>query len=294
MSVAERPLGGPADPGRSWLPTLTLLLVTAVFGWTFVVVKDVLAAYPVLPYLGLRFGVAVLALVLLLRRWPTRADWKLGLPVGAVVALGYLFQTEGMVTIKPGIAGLLTGLFVVFTPLLDRLFFRTHLRVKTVVSVLAALGGTVMLAGAGRGFSLGDLLVVLAALAFSGQIVLLSHTRGSAGQLGLVQMMVCAATFLALGTTGGVPYPAISGPVAFAVLVTGVVASGLAVVAQTWAQQKMSASRAGLVLAAEPALALLFAVVLVGERLDLLQLLGALVLMVAIVGHEIAFTGGAA
>jgi drug/metabolite transporter (DMT)-like permease len=262
--------------------------VTVVFGWTFVVVKGVLAEYPLLPYLGLRFGVAVLALGLLLRRWPRRSAWKVGLPIAAALAAGYLLQTEGMEVISPGIAGLLTGLFVVFTPLLDRFLFRSRLRAKTMVSIAVAVAGTVLLAGGGPGFSLGDLLVVLSALAFAVQIVLLSHTRGSAGQLGLVQMVVCGAVFLALGTTGGVPYPAISGPVALALLVTGVLASGLAVVAQTWAQQRMSASRAGLVLATEPALALFFAVLLVGERLDLIQLLGALLLMAAIVGHEIA------
>ena len=290
MTSAERPLQDPVSSGRGWLPPLTLLLVTAVFGWTFVVVKDVIAEYPVLPYLGLRFGIAVVTLLLVLRRMPRLADWRVGLPVGVLLALGYLFQTEGMVSIKPGIAGLLTGLFVVFTPVLDRIFFRTSLRFKTGISIGVALLGTILLTGTGSDFSLGDLLVVLSALAFAGQIVLLSHTRGSAGQLGMVQMLVCAAVFLALGTTSGVPYPAVSGLVAFALLVTGVVASALAVLAQTWAQQKMTASRAGLVLAAEPALALVFAVVLTGERLDLVQLLGALVLMGAIVGHEIAWT----
>ena len=276
-----------AAPLRRWLPTLTLLLVTAGFGWTFVVVKDVIVEYPVLPYLGLRFGIAVLTVLLLLRRWPSRVDWRVGLPVGAVLALGYLFQTEGMLTIGPGIAGLLTGLFVVFTPILDRLFFHSRLRRRTVISVLAALAGTAMLTGAGTGFSVGDLLVALSALAFAGQIVMLSHTRGAAGQLGTVQMLICAAVFLPLGASAGLPYPQISGPVAMALLITGVLSSGLAVVAQTWAQQKMSASSAGLILAAEPAFALVFAVLLVGERLNFLQLLGALVLMAAIVGHEV-------
>lgn len=284
------PASATGSAGR-WLPPLTLLLVTAVFGWTFVVVKDVLAEYPVLPYLGLRFGIAVLTLALLLRRWPSRADFRVGLPVAGILALGYLFQSEGMVSIQPGIAGLLTGLFVVFTPLLDKLFFRSQLRVKTIVSAGAALIGTALLTGTGPGFSLGDLLVVLSAVAFAGQIVLLSHAKGSVGQLGMVQMTVCAGVFLLLGATAGVPYPRISGSVAFALVVTGVLASALAVVAQTWAQRQMSASRAGLLLAAEPGWALGFAVVLTGERLDLVQLLGALVLMAAIIGHEIAFPG---
>lgn len=264
--------------------------MAAVYGWTFVLVKQVLAVYPVLPYLGLRFGLAVLVLAAILRRWPARVAWRVGLPVAVALAAGYFFQTEGMVSIKPGIAGLLTGLFVVFTPLCDRLLFRTRLRTKTVVSVVAALGGTFLLTGGGAGISIGDLLVLVSALAFAFQIVLLSHSRESSWSLGLIQMSVCAVVFLCLGTSAGVPYPVVTGEVAFVLAVTGVLASALAVLAQTWAQQKMSASRAGLLLAAEPALALAFAVVLTGERLDWLQLVGALVLIGAILGHEMVFS----
>ncbi|HEY6538379.1 MAG TPA: DMT family transporter [Candidatus Dormibacteraeota bacterium] len=279
----------PRPQGRAWLPPLTLLAVTAVYGWTFVVIKAVLAEYPVLPYLGLRFGIAVVVLFLLLRRRPARESWKVGLPVGAVLAVGYLFQTEGMVSIKPGIAGLLTGLFVVFTPILDRVVFGTRLRLRTGVSVLVALGGTYLLTGAGGHFSGGDLLVVASALAFAAQIVLLSRRRDSPVELGVVQMAVCAVAFLCLGTTSGVPYPPVTGAVALALLITGVLASALAILAQTWAQQRMSASRAGVLLAAEPVLALGFAVVLTNETLTSLQLVGAGLVMVAILGHEIAF-----
>ncbi|MGH7705907.1 MAG: DMT family transporter [Candidatus Dormibacteria bacterium] len=281
----------PARAGaRSWLPPLTLVAVTAVFGWTFVVVKDALAEYPVLPFLGLRFGIAAITLLLLLRTWPRRTDWRVGAPIAAVLALGYLLQTQGMVTIPPGIAGLLTGLFVVFTPILDRLLYGARLVRKTWISVAVALLGTALLTGAATGFGLGDLLVLLAALCFAAQIVLLSHSRSSVARLSLVQILVCALLLLLLGTSRGVPYPALSGPVAYALVITGVLASALAVLAQTWAQRHMTASRAGLVLAAEPAFALLFAVLLAGERLSLVQLLGAVLLVAAIAGHEISFS----
>jgi drug/metabolite transporter (DMT)-like permease len=263
-----------------------------VYGWTFVLVKQVLAVYPVLPFLGLRFGLAVVVLVVAVRRWPSRDAWRVGLPIGIALAAGYFFQTEGLVSVKPGIAGLLTGLLVVFTPLYDRLLFRTRLRTKTVVSVVAALGGTFLLTGAGAGLSIGDLLVVVSALAFALQVVLLSHSGESTWSVGFIQMFVCAVVFLCLGTTSGVPYPKISGEVVFVLAVTGVLASALAILFQTWAQKKMSASRAGLLLAAEPALALGFAVVLTGERLDGVQLVGAVVLIGAILGHEIVFSKG--
>jgi len=274
------------------VPTLPLLAVTAIYGWTFVVVKQAIGEYPVLPFLGLRFAVAALLLLLVLRRWPALPSWRQGLPVAAALAVGYLFQTEGMVTISPGIAGLLTGLFVVFTPLLDRLLFASRLRLATVVSIAMALAGTGLLTGGLAGFRVGDLLVVLAALAFAVQIVLLSHGRGSVADMSLVQMLVCALVFLLLGAGPQFRYPPVSGSVALALAITGALASGLALLAQTWAQRRMSASRAGLVLAAEPGFALLAAVLLVGERLSQIQLLGALVLFLAIIGHELVGARG--
>ncbi|MHB8554820.1 MAG: DMT family transporter [Candidatus Dormibacteria bacterium] len=268
-------------------PALVLLAVTAIFGWTFVVVKEALAQYPVLPFLGLRFGLAALLLLFLLRTWPGRASWRRGLPVAAALAIGYLCQTEGMVTISAGIAGLLTGLFVVFTPLLDRLLFGAHLRPRTLLSIALALLGTGLLTGGVSGFRSGDLLVVVSAVAFAAQIVLLSHGRGSVAEMSLVQMLVCALVFLLLGAGPRLDYPPVSGSVAIALVITGALASGLAVLAQTWAQRHISASRAGLMLAAEPGFALLFAVLLVGERLAPVQLLGALLVLLAIVGHEV-------
>ncbi|HVC39094.1 MAG TPA: DMT family transporter [Candidatus Dormibacteraeota bacterium] len=184
--MADREGGLGAVPERGWLPLVALLGVTALFGWTFVVVKDILAEYPALAYLGLRFGIAVVTFLLVVRRWPSREDWRAGLAVGFVLAIGYLLQTEGMVTIRPGVAGLLTGLFVVLTPILDRALFGTRLRSKTVLSVLAALAGTALLTDLGHGFGIGDLLVVLSALAFAGQIVFLSHARSSPVRLSLV------------------------------------------------------------------------------------------------------------
>jgi drug/metabolite transporter (DMT)-like permease len=73
-----------------------------------------------------------------------------------------------------------------------------------------------------------------------------------------------------------------------AIVVTGVFASALAFYIQTWAQQHLSASRTALILTTEPAWAVVAAVVLAGQRFGLLQAAGAALMLVAIVGHEVA------
>jgi drug/metabolite transporter (DMT)-like permease len=188
---------------------------------------------------------------------------------------------------SPGNAGLITGLFVVFTPLIDRVF-GVGIHRRTVLAVLVALAGTVMLTGGPGGIGLGDALVLVCAVLYALHIIALS--RWSPGlrsaPLAMVQMATCAVIF----TAGGTPtLHSLPGPtVWFAIVITGVFASAVAFYLQTWAQKHLDASRTALILATEPAWALVAAVVLAGQRLDAVQAAGAALVLAAIVGHELA------
>jgi drug/metabolite transporter (DMT)-like permease len=265
---------------------LFLLLVTAVWGWTFVLVKDALKHYPTLPFLELRFILAMLVLVVLVRRLPTRRELSVGLIAGAVLAAGYWTQTVGLTMTSPANSGLITGLFVVFTPLIDRLF-GASLRWWTWVAVAAALTGTVMLVGGPSNIGLGDLLTVACAILYGLHIVLLSKWSPGlrSAPLAMVQMGAGALIFTGTGSWSLQPPTA---NVWLAVVVTGVFASALAFYIQTWAQQHLSASRTALILTTEPAWALLAAIILAGQRFGPLQAAGAALLLAAIVGHELA------
>src|ERR671923_573396 len=176
-------------PRRPALYVLLLLGVTAVWGWTFVLVKDAVAKYPTLPFLGLRFLIAAAVLALVVRRVPGRRVLLIGGVIGLPLGGGYLLQTVGLQFTSPGNAGLITGLFFVFTPLLDRLF-GTPVRLRTVVAVAVAITGTVLLTGGwATGIRLGDALIAGCAICFSLQIVLLSRWSPgfTAEELTLVQ-----------------------------------------------------------------------------------------------------------
>src|ERR687890_2452016 len=107
--------------------TLLLVLVTAVWGWTFVVVQDAISAFGVLGFLALRFTLASLALSPILLSGITRRTLLVGGGIGLVLAMGYLSQTLGLLYTTPTNSGLITGLFVVFAPLADRLLFGANL-----------------------------------------------------------------------------------------------------------------------------------------------------------------------
>ncbi len=259
--------------------------MTAVWGSTFVLVKDAISHYPTLPFLAIRFALAALVMVLVVRRPPAWRVVRVGVPIGVALAAGYLLQTVGLQTTSPGNAGLLTGLFVVFTPLIDGLL-GVRIPLRTIASVVLALAGTVLLTGSGLALPrIGDLLVVGCALCFAVHIVLLSRWAPGAPPtaLAMIQMLTAAVLF------GGAALPQLAVPptgVWFAIVVTGLLASALGFLIQTWAQTHLSASRTALILTTEPAWALLAAVGLAGQRFGLVQGIGAALLMLAIIGHE--------
>ena len=260
--------------------------MTAVWGWTFVLVKDAVTQYPTLGFLQARFVLALIVMAVLVHRLPSRRELKVGSIIGLVLAGGYLAQTTGLAMTSPGNAGLITGLFVVFTPLLNRMF-GAPIHWWTLVATGLSLGGLVCLTGGPSGMGLGDALVLVCAVLFALHIVLLGRWSPGlpAAPLAMVQMGVAAVIFSA-GGSWSLRIP--SQEVWIAIVITGVFASALGFYIQTWSQGFISPNRTALILATEPAWALAAAVVLAGQRLGPLQAAGAALVLLAIVGHELA------
>ena len=269
--------------------TFLLVAVTAVWGWTFVVVQDAIAIYGVVPFLAVRFVLAGAVLTPVYATKLTLRTLLVGGGIGVVLAAGYLFQTLGLLFTTPTNSGLITGLFVVFAPLADRLLFGVNLTRQVLLAVVLSLVGMVLLAGGGpEGANWGDLLTLLCASALGLHIALLSRYASSyhAGALTLAQILAMALLFLAVW-----PFfdPVASPPAAVwaALLITGLLASAGAFLVQTTVQQHIPAARTAIILTMEPVFAALFGYWLAGDRLVAIQILGALMILSALVIGEV-------
>lgn len=223
-----------------------LVAVTAVWGWTFVVVKDAIAVFPVAAFLAYRFALAAAVLLPMLARAPLRALVP-GLPIGAFLAGGYLFQTLGLQYTRPSDAGIVTGLFVVFTPLLDRALFGVRVARPALAGVALALPGLVLLVGdVPAAVGLGDLVVMVGSLCFAMHIVLLSRVSPTTDTRALAagQVLLAAVVFALLaGAPLGGGFPAPPADVLVAIAITGVLATSVAFFVQTWAQRRLEPPR---------------------------------------------------
>jgi drug/metabolite transporter (DMT)-like permease len=269
-------------------PLLALVAVTAVWGVTFVQVKDAVAIYPILPFLALRFGIASAVLAPAVGR--VKALGRRGVAAaalaGALLGAGYVLQTLGLERTSVSSAGFVTGMYVVLTPLIALVLFRLRVGAAAWGGVALATAGLAMLAGIHGGSATGDLLVLAAAAVYSLQIVLMERyaPRYDAFAFTLVEMLVAfAGLALAAIPTAAVPHGL---TVWGALVVTGVFASALAFLVQTWAQQRTSATRTALVFTLEPVWAALFGYTLAGDRLGALGWAGCAAIMAGIVLAE--------
>src|SRR5919204_4064484 len=107
-----------------------LLAVTAVWGVTFVQVKDAVAVYPLLAFLAVRFVLATATLVVPAGprvRSLGRRGAGAAAALGLLLAVGYVLQTAGLEQTTVSGTGFITGMYVVLTPLLALLLFRTRI-----------------------------------------------------------------------------------------------------------------------------------------------------------------------
>jgi len=286
---------------RQLLADAALLVVTAIWGSTFVIVKDAVAAYPVFSFMALRFAFAVLSLlplVLLRRRESATArgsDNAINSPglvasllIGLALFAGYGFQTFGLQLTTPAKAGFITGLAVVIVPVVSALLLRQVPRWNAWLGVAAATSGLAMVSlQADFSVGPGDLLVLGCALAFAAHILLTGRFSPRHDPLWLTLGQVSVVGILsAVAAMAFEQRPALTGSVIFAAGFTGLLATSAAFGIQTLAQRFTTSTHTALVFAAEPVFAGLFSFLLIGEVLSARQLAGCGLILAGMVVGE--------
>jgi drug/metabolite transporter (DMT)-like permease len=281
---------------------LALLLLTLLWGTTFLVVKDALAGTSTAVFLLLRFGLASLAVgaVALVRRDRIgRATLRAGLLLGLAMFAGFALQTLGLRGTTPARSGFLTGLSVLVVPFLGKAIHGRRVAPSAWAAVGLALVGLLLLtrpfaADVGAEVRTGDLLTAGCAVAFAFQIVFTSEWshRHPLAPLVLLQL---ATTFALAPLLLLVEPPRLAATAATAatVLYTGLAMTAGAFFVMNWAQRHTTAVRAALIFSLEPVAAALFSHLVGGEPLGPLDWTGGGLIVLAVLVGEVGGALGA-
>ena len=263
-----------------------LLSVAAVWGLAFVVMKDAIERQTVNNFLVSRFVVAVLVMILIRPQCLKLINKDLltrGSLAGLFLGAGYILQTLGLARTGAAITGFITGLYIVFTPLLASLILKARITKLTWICVGIATVGLALLSLQGWSIGTGELLVLASAFAFGAHIIALGKWSGGrdAYALTVVQLSVCGVMAgVASIFEGGYQLPP-DGGVWATVIFTAVFATAIAFVVQTWSQAHMGTTKVAVILTMEVVFAAFFAIIFGGETLTLQKALGGILVLVA-------------
>ena len=272
---------------KTRLAVIALLGVGFVWGAAFVLMKDAIVLQPYMDFLATRFTVAALAMMLLRPVVSLRfeaGDIKYGGFIGVVLAFGYITQTIGLDLTTAATSGFLTGLYVVFTPLIAWLFVKQKVSGKVAIGVLFSIVGMGIFSGAATSteFQVGQIWLVVCAVLYAVHILLLGHygkTRNSY-RFAMIQI-----AFVALVTWGFALIDGYQPPpnfeVWFAVLFTALLSTVLAFWVQTWAQTLLDPARVALLITSEVIFTALLAIGLGQEPLTLAIVVGGGMMLTA-------------
>jgi len=272
-----------------------LALLGVGFGWgaAFVLMKDAIAQQDLYDFLATRFTIAALAMALL---QPQRVmairsrDLRVGLPLGVVLAGGYITQTIGLDLTTAAISGFITGLYVILTPILAWLMLRRRPSKKLALAVGFAVIGLALISGATATsveLQLGQLWLLACALLFALHIFLLGEHGGKSNPytLAMIQIAGVAAVSWVFALADGYQAPP-NGQVWTAILFTALFATILAFWLQTWAQTVLDSARVALILTSEVVFAAGIAVAVGQEQLALQTVFGGALMVVAMLVVE--------
>lgn len=278
---------------KNKIPQMALILITIIWGGSFLTVQYGLNFSSPILFVGLRFAAAAIAVSLISLKYLkdfSKNEIFAGLCIGTVIALGYSTQTIGLKTISSSESAFLTALYVPLVPILMWLLFRHKPHLMTWIGALLAFIGLVFLTGNGLGqinLNFGQVVTILGSIAIALEIILISYFAANVNVRRVTVLQLIFASiicFIVAPFAGENQLPAWNWTL-FSILCALGLASALIQLVMNWAQREVDPAQAAIIYAGEPVWAALFGR-MAGERLAPLALLGGALVVISVMISE--------
>lgn len=274
-----------------------LVMITMIWGGTFLLVQHAMTVSGPMFFVGLRFAAAAIVVgifTLHTLRDLTFLELKAGVFIGVSIMFGYGLQTIGLQTIPSSQSAFITALYVPCVPLLQWVVLGRRPGLMPSLGIMLAFTGLMLLtgpAGASFNFSPGEIATLICAIAVAAEIILISAFAGQVDVRRVTVVQLAAASLLSflMVVPMGEALPEFSWLLVFSAIGLGLT-SAVIQVAMNWAQQSVSPTRATLIYAGEPVWAGVIGRI-AGERFPPIAMLGAALIVVAVIVSELKTRG---
>lgn len=269
-------------------------MVAMIWGSTFIVIKDSVDGYSPFALIAGRFIIATVLIgaVVIHQKLNPFKYLLIGIIGGIAQFMTFAPQAVGLQTTSPSNSAFITGLFVVFTPILSFVFVKIKPKPIEVLASIIAITGLWILTGGVQNFSTGDFITILTAIAISACLIITKKAL-DLGVHPLVitfqQLLVTAVISLFIAVVTNAPLIPSNPNVFLSMLYLGVMATFLAFFIQNSVMKSLDSSLVSIVISTEPFFALLFSWAFSFEGFDVVKLIGGLIMLFAIILPELKF-----
>lgn len=284
--------------GSSFKAEVLLIFISLIWGSTFIVTKKTIESIPPITFNSVRFLIASIILLVIFFYRPKKINKTVfidGFMLGVVLFFTFTFQTIGLKFVTASETGFITGLYLIFVPIISVVFLKKSLNMKTVIAVFMAFSGLFFISFNGNkmGFGIGEFLVLLNALFVAFHIILIDYYGKKDDVFALTSIQIFVLTILSIcyallfeDWKGKVIF---NGANIFAFFLTGVMATVVAFLIQTYAQKFTTPTKAAVIFTLEPLSSALFGFLIGGEILRREQYVGAFLIFLSMLIIEIKF-----
>jgi drug/metabolite transporter (DMT)-like permease len=277
---------------KTLLSDFGLFYAAAIWGSTFILVKDSLNSIDPVALVAYRFTLSaiVMAIVVLLMKKKLFSGFRYGLILGLLVWFLFIPQTIGLKYTTASNSGFITGLFIVFLPFFSALFFRIKPSVVKLISVGIALIGLWFLTGGLKQINIGDVLTLSAAVTYALHLLFADKFVKN----NVDPYVLCFQQFFVVGILSFIAGFFMKVPLYFSgmkplfVIIFLALFPGVsAFMIQLIAQKHTSPIKVGLIFILEPVFAAIFAWTLGGEQFIARNAFGGLLIVIAMIIAEL-------
>ncbi len=266
-------------------------MVAAIWGAAFVAQRSAMQHMGPFLFNGIRFLLAAFMLWLISRSLGKSSFFRLssfqsGLPLGLVLFASASLQQVGVVSTSAGKAGFITGLYILFVPLILLVWKRRRTKFNEWLGIMAAVVGLFLLSvSEALSISRGDLWVLLCAAGFGLHVVLVGEYVKSVEPFALAfwQFLITGLASLVIAVGSETLSSAGIATCWLEILYAGILSAGVGYTVQSIAQQRTTAVTAGVILSLESVFAALTGWLLLNEILNIRQVLGCALMLVGTV-----------
>jgi drug/metabolite transporter (DMT)-like permease len=278
---------------KTWQADLSLLFVAAIWGSTFVVVKNAISDMPPFTFLAIRFAIAGLSLAFFRRNlnvWKNKILWKKGILIGFFLFLGYAFQTIGLQFTSAAKTGFITGLYVIIVPLIVALADKKIPTKLTTFGIIIATFGLGLLSLDGLSIAKGDFLILMCSFAFAIHIYAIDQMGKEEDTIAITVIQLLTVSVLSIFSmflfepSSSITW---SSNVFWGLALTAIPATSIAFLFQNKFQKYTTPTHTALIFASEPVFSYIFAFILVGEVLTAKYTIGAFLILLGIILSEL-------